>query len=407
MGFLSSIRPKNLSSSEELYRQIQWAFGTGVDTSSGITVNSTTALRLITVQKCIRVRTATMASLPCHIIEQKGEMKDKAEDFYLYEKLLNQPNSWMTSALFWAMVEAYVCLRGNFIAYKMGLPGRPILELIPISWDRVNRVEQHEDYSITYDIQLKNGQIKTLSQDQVMHIRGLLTLDGFTGVNPIQYSRETIGLGLASEKFLTNYFGRGLQPGAVVKHPMSLSAIGNSNLKEALKEKYEALKTDQNFMLLDEGMDITFPTIKLVDAQYLEIMKMNEADICGLFRVPLMLIQSGDKTPTYASAEQFMINYSTMGVAPDCRNYEQSIRKDLLTDEEKKRYYAKFEMRGLMRGAFKDQMEGFATAIEEEIMNPNECRRALDMNPYKGGEVYKNRKTSKAVEQSSNQGVQK
>ncbi len=388
--------------SHQLQKLIIDTYGGGM-TSSGISVSSDTALRLATVQKCVRVRAATMASLPCHIMTKQGEMKEKAEDFYLYDKLLNQPNSWMTSALFWSMVEAYVCLRGNFLAYKSGLPGRPIKELIPINWDKIEKVEQNEDYSVTYTIRLKNGELKTLSQDQVMHIRGLLTLDGYTGVNPIQYSRETIGLGLASERFLTKYFGRGLQPGAIVKHPLSLSAQGNANLKAVVKEKYEQLKTDQNFMLLDEGMDITFPTIKLVDAQYLEIMKMNESDICGLFRVPLMLIQSGDKTPTYASAEQFMINYSTMGVSPDCRNYEQSIRKDLLSEEEKKKYYAKFEMRGLLRGAFKDQMEGFAVAIDKEIMNPNECRDVLDMNPYKGGDVYKTR-TSTTKQQD--QGVQ-
>jgi HK97 family phage portal protein len=402
MGIISRLKRPQAMNSHQLQKLIIDTYGGGM-TSSGISVSSDTALRLATVQKCVRVRAATMASLPCHIMTKQGKMKEKAEDFYLYDKLLNQPNSWMTSALFWSMVEAYVCLRGNFLAYKSGLPGRPIKELIPINWDKIEKVEQNEDYSVTYTIRLKNGELKTLSQDQVMHIRGLLTLDGYTGVNPIQYSRETIGLGLASEKFLTKYFGRGLQPGAIVKHPLSLSAQGNANLKAVLKEKYEALKTDQNFMLLDEGMDITFPTIKLVDAQYLEIMKMNESDICGLFRVPLMLIQSGDKTPTYASAEQFMINYSTMGVSPDCRNYEQSIRKDLLTEEERKKYYAKFEMRGLLRGAFKDQMEGFAVAIDKEIMNPNECRDVLDMNPYKGGDVYKTR-TSTTKQQG--QGVQ-
>jgi len=402
MGIISRLKRPQAMNSHQLQKLIIDTYGGGM-TSSGISVSSDTALRLATVQKCVRVRAATMASLPCHIMTKQGEMKEKAEDFYLYDKLLNQPNSWMTSALFWSMVEAYVCLRGNFLAYKSGLPGRPIKELIPINWDKIEKVEQNEDYSVTYTIRLKNGELKTLSQDQVMHIRGLLTLDGYTGVNPIQYFRETIGLGLASEKFLTKYFGRGLQPGAIVKHPLSLSAQGNANLKAVLKEKYEALKTDQNFMLLDEGMDITFPTIKLVDAQYLEIMKMNESDICGLFRVPLMLIQSGDKTPTYASAEQFMINYSTMGVSPDCRNYEQSIRKDLLTEEERKKYYAKFEMRGLLRGAFKDQMEGFAVAIDKEIMNPNECRDVLDMNPYKGGDVYKTR-TSTTKQQD--QGVQ-
>lgn len=404
MGLLSRLRPQAMSS-EELYRMIASTFGGG-STSSGVSVNSASAMQLITVQNCVRVRAATMASLPCHIMEQQGGMKNKAEDFYLYEKLLYQPNSFMTAALFWSMVEAYICLRGNFIAFKAGLPGRPVLELIPISWDKVEKIEQHEDYSITYDIRLKNGELKTLSQDQVMHIRGLLTLDGFTGVNPIQYARETVGLGIVSEKFLAGYLGRGLQPGAVVKHPLSLSAPANANLKAALKEKYKALEQDQNFMLLDEGMTIDFPSIKLVDAQYLELMKMNEAQICGLFRTPLMLIQSGDKTPTYASAEQFMLNYSVTGVTPDCINYEQYIRKDLLTIEERKKYYAKFDLKGLLRGDFKTRMDGYAIGIDKEFFNPNEVRAWEDMNPYSGGEIYKTR-TSTTKDTGNNQEVQK
>jgi HK97 family phage portal protein len=143
--------------------------------------------------------------------------------------------------------------------------------------------------------------------------------------------------------------------------------------------------------LIDEAMDIVFPEIKLVDQQYIELMKMNEAQICGLYRVPLMLIQSGDKTPTYASAEQFMINYLTIGVTPDVTNYEKVIRRDILTPEERKKYYAKFETKALLRSAFKDQMEGFRIGVNTEIYSPNEVREFMDMNPYEGGDEYRTR----------------
>lgn len=376
--------------SEYIQQKILEIYGGGV-TSSGVSVNSETAMRLITVQNCVRVRTATIGQLPCHIMERAGKMRNKAEDFYLYELLHDQPNSWMTSTEFWAMVEAFVCLRGNFIAFKSRLPGRPIRELIPISWDRVEKCEQHEDYSLTYDIRMANGEIRTYTQDQIMHIRGLLTLDGFTGVNPIQYARETMGNGIAQVKHLGNFFGKGMRPGAVIEHPQNLNSQAYSNLKENLKKKMAGLGTHWDLVLIDEGMKIQFPEIKLVDAQYLELMKMNEAQICGLFRVPLMLVQSGDKAPTYASAEQFMLAYSIYGVTPDIVNYEKAIRRDLLTQEEKERYYAKFSIDGLLRGDFKTRMEGFQIAIDKEIMNPNEVRDLLDMNPYKGGDEYRTR----------------
>lgn len=365
-------------------------YGGLTPTSSGVPVGINSAMRLTTVQNCVRIRAFTIAQLPCNIMERSGDKKIQATDFPLYEKLHDQPNSWMTATEFWAMAEAHICLRGNFYVYKRGLEGRPVKELIPLGPDVVTRVEQNEDYSLIYHTKMRDGTIAPIPGNKMMHLRGL-TLDGITGVNPIEYARETVGLGLASNQFLGQYFSKGMHPGAIMKHPLTLNAPAYANLKKNMKEKYEGLGKSHEFMLIDEGMDITFPTIKLVDAQFLEQMKMNEAQICGLFRVPLMLVQSGDKAPTYASSEQFMIAYSVYGVTPDCVNYEKAIRRDLLTPQERKKYYAKFNLSGLMRGDFKTRMEGYQVAIDKEIMNPNEVRALEDMNPYKGGDRYATR----------------
>ncbi len=416
MGIVSRIRPQARINeyTENLIKEI---YG-GHSTSSGISVNSDTAMRLITVQNCVRVRAFTIGHLPCHIMEKIGNLRNKAETFYLYDLLHDQPNSWMTSSEFWGMCEAHICLRGNFYVYKAQLEGRPIRELIPLKSGAVQEVIQNPDYSLTYKIAVNDertiraayddgylsstgAQIKEFPQRKIMHIRGL-TLNGIVGMNPIQYARETAGLGLAGEKFLARFFGKGMHPGVIFKHKLPLSSPAHANLKENLRKKYEGLGESWEMMLIDEDMSVEFPTIKLVDAQYLEEMKMNEAQICGLFRVPLMLVQSGDKTPTYASAEQFFLNFSITGIVPDCVNYEKAIRRDLLTDDEKKRYYAKFNIDGLLRGDFKSRMEALGIAIDKEIMNPNEVREIIDMNPYVGGDEYRTRTST--VKQPSQQG---
>lgn len=371
--------------------------------SAGITVGTDSAMRLITVQNCIRVRAFTIGQLPCHVMKKQGDKKMQATDFYLYELLHDQPNSWMTSAEFWAMAEAHICLTGNFYVYKLGIEGRPIQELIPLKCGAVVEIKQDENnYTLTYYIRFpKTGEIKPIPGNKIMHLRGL-TLDGIVGVNPIEYARETVGLGLASNQFLGQYFSKGMHPGAVIKHPLSLSAPAHSNLKKNLTEKYGGLGKSHELMLIDEGMDISFPSINLVDQQYLENMKMNEAQICGLFRVPLMLIQSGDKAPTYASSEQFMIAYSVYGVTPDCVNYEKAIRRDLLDPEERKKYYAKFSLAGLMRGDFKTRMEGYQIAINCELLNPNEARSLEDLNPYDGGNEFRTRTSTVKENESKN-----
>jgi HK97 family phage portal protein len=218
-------------------------------TEAGVAVNSETAMRLMTVHNCVRVRAFTISQLPCHIMRQAGRMKERATDFYLYEKLHDQPNSWMTAPEFWAMAEAHICLRGNFYVYKLGIEGRPVQELIPIGPDRVREVIQNNDYTLTYRVRVgkdykatpegyqsdSGGQVIDVPGSRIMHFRGL-TLDGVIGVNPIEYARESVGLGMASVQFLSRYFGKGMHPGAVVRHPMSLSAPAHSNLRENLQK---------------------------------------------------------------------------------------------------------------------------------------------------------------------------
>ena len=90
---------------------------------------------------------------------RSGKITEDATDFYLYELLHDQPNSWMSSAEFWAMAEAYVCLRGNFYAYKLGMPGGPIQQLIPMKAEQVQKVEQLNDYSLVYHIKMKDNTV--------------------------------------------------------------------------------------------------------------------------------------------------------------------------------------------------------------------------------------------------------
>jgi len=70
---------------------------------------------------------------------------------------------------------------------------------------------------------------------------------------------------------------------------------------------------------------------------------------------------------------------------------EKAISRDLIPAAKRKTQYAKFAAQGLQRGSFKEQMDSFAVAIDKEIMNPNECRELLEMNPYDGGDTYKTR----------------
>jgi HK97 family phage portal protein len=387
-------RPRADSTLERLVREY---FGGGT-TSSGVSVNSDNAMRMMTVNNCIRVLFNCVSQMPCQLMKEVEEVKTKAKDHPLYKVISKRPNRWMTSPQFWGLAIVHVCLRGNFYAFKVKV-GNQVRELLPIHPDRVIDVTQNPDWSLTYKIsdvlningksQSSNQSYRNYSQDEIFHIRGL-SLNGYVGLNPIQYAREAIGVGLASEKFLANYFGQGMHPGAVIKYPGSLDPVLHANLWTAYKQKYSGLKASSDLMLLDNGMDIDFPSIKLVDAQFLEQMRFTEAQICGLYGVPLILVQAGSTPATFASSLQFKQSFVDFTIAPIAVNFETTIDKDLLNDKDQDTHYAKYNMGSLLRGNMAERFAAYAIGLQNKFMNSNQVRGLEDWNAREGGDIYEN-----------------
>jgi len=356
----------------------------------GIALTSETAMRQMTVNNCVRVLYNCVSQMPCQLMEEVDDVKNKAKKHSLYKVIGKRPNSWMTSPQFFGMAIVHLCLRGNFYAYKARI-GNKITALLPLHPDRV-QVFQGDDWSLSYRVTSSKGQ-KDYLQEDIFHIRGL-SLDGITGINPIEYARQCVFNGQASETFIGNYFSKGMHPGTIIEHPMSLDPKTHANLWEAFKQKYSGLGNSQELMLIDEGMKIQFPTIKLVDQQFIEQQRFTESQICGMFGVPLILVQAGDTPATYASSTEFKRNFVDMTLAPIAVNFETTIDRDCLTDEEQGRYYTRFNLNSLLRGNPTERAEFYQTMINCEAMAPNEARQLEDLNKYDGGDVFRTRTSS-------------
>ena len=71
--------------------------------------------------------------------------------------------------------------------------------------------------------------------------------------------------------------------------------------------------------------------------------------------------------------------------------WEQSIQRRLLSSEEKKRYFVKFNVEGLLRGDYQSRMSGYATARQNGWMSANDIRELENMDRIpaeEGGDLY-------------------
>lgn len=92
-----------------------------------------------------------------------------------------------------------------------------------------------------------------------------------------------------------------------------------------------------------------------------------------------------------SNIEHQSLEFSMFTMTPWVRRWEQRLDMHLLSESEKRAgYFAKFNMRGLMRGDMKSQGEAFKLLREVGAYNPNRILELLDENPRTdpGGEQY-------------------
>ena len=71
--------------------------------------------------------------------------------------------------------------------------------------------------------------------------------------------------------------------------------------------------------------------------------------------------------------------------------WEQAMQKALFLPEEKKQYFLKFNVNGLMRGDYESRMTGYSIGRQNGWLSANDIRELEDMNPVpdeEGGNLY-------------------
>ena len=184
----------------------------GSPTVSGARINERTALQISAVYACIRVIAESIGSLPLHVyrrLEPRG--REKASRTREYALLHNAPNERMTSCIFREVMTAHVLLFGNaygLIEFDNSGKTRAIWPLMP----NLVTPNLRPDRRLEYIVKDAIANIETTyPSDEIIHIPGL-SFDGVSGVSPILYHREGIGLAAALETFGAEYFGHGTAP---------------------------------------------------------------------------------------------------------------------------------------------------------------------------------------------------
>ena len=368
--------------------------------SAGKYVTERSAMQMTAVYCCVRILSEAVASLPLQFYRYTDEGgKEKAVDHPLYFLLHDEPNLEMTSFIFRETLMGHLLIWGNAFAQIIRNGKGEIIALYPLMPDRM-KVDRDNNGRLYYEYTVydsddvdgrkgtdKAGRIVRLQPHDVLHIPGL-GFDGLVGYSPIAMAKNAIGLAIATEEYGSKFFANGAAPSGVLEHPGTIK--DPSRVRESWQATFGGSGNANKIAVLEEGMKYTPISISPEQAQFLETRKFQIDEIARIFRVPPHMIGDLEKS-SFNNIEQQSLEFVKYTLDPWVSRWEQAMVRSLLTPAEKKKYFFKFNVDGLLRGDYQSRMNGYATARQNGWMSANDIRELenLDRIPEEeGGDAY-------------------
>lgn len=369
----------------------QYTFYMG-GTSAGKAVTERSAMQMTAVYSCVRILAEAVAGLPLHFYKYNEDgSKSKAIDNNLYHLLHDEPNPEMSSFVFRETLMTHLLLWGNAYAQIIRNGKGEVIALYPLMPNKMS-VDRDDKGTLYYSYQRSQEEGKeagtvTLSTRDVLHIPGL-GFDGLVGYSPIAMAKNAIGLAIATEEYGAKFFANGAAPSGVLEHPGTIK--DPARLRENWNSTFGGSANSGKVAVLEEGMKYTPISISPEQAQFLETRKFQINEIARIFRVPPHMVGDLEKS-SFSNIEQQSLEFVKYTLAPWIIRWEQSLNRALLSLEEKKTYFFKFNVEGLLRGDYQSRMQGYATARQNGWMSANDIRELENLDKISAeddGDLY-------------------
>ena len=393
MSFLSSLFRSRDKPLKDRTSGSAYTFFMGGSTA-GKNVNERSAMQMTAVYACVRILSEAIAGLPLHMYRYKDEGgKEKATGHTLYHLLHDEPNPEMTSFVFRETLMTHLLLWGNAYAQIIRNGKGEVIALYPLMPNRmeVNRDQNGMLYYVyqksSDDAPTMEGSSVILSPSEVLHVPGL-GFDGLVGYSPIAMAKNAIGLSMAAEEYGAKFYANGAAPSGVLEHPGVLK--DPAKVRDSWNAAFGGSSNSHKVAVLEEGLKYTPISISPNEAQFLETRKFQIDEIARIFRVPPHMVGDLEKS-SFSNIEQQSLEFVKYTLDPWVVRWEQSLSRALLSETEKKNYFFKFNLEGLLRGDYQSRMQGYSIGIQNGFMCPNDVRELenLDLIPDElGGNKY-------------------
>ncbi len=348
----------------------------GAVSAAGEPVSLERAAGLSAVWACTSLISGSIASMPLITYRRvEDEGRAKATEHPLFDVLRLRPNPVQSVMAFWEAMVTALLLRGNAYALITKDDDGRVRALWYTSPDRVS-VTVTKTGKLVYKVSPPAGAQFTVPDGQMLHITGPMSPDGFMGRSVIRTFADTLGLGLALERYSSEFFSNAATPRGILTTANRLSDTARARLKTVLAENHASPGQRHKTLVLEEGMTWAALGVSAEDSQLIESRAFGVQEVARIFGVPVAMINGDMKTSlTYSNSESRSLDFLKFCLGPWTARIEAAVNFACISPLERKQMYVEFLPDSLLSTDTKSRYEAYAIALSNGILTIDEVRR--------------------------------
>lgn len=345
---------------------------------SGELVTDDTALRLSTVWACVDLIARTGSTMPCDVVRYSGGSRVEVAK----GSLLREPAAGMTLTQWLNAIYVSLLLRGNAYGQVVEHDGTypTQIELLHpdcVSW--TNKAVGGGNYWVP---RIERQETRVWPLGDLWHLPAHTIPGSPVGLSPVEYARQSIGAGLAAERFSSRFFGADGHPSSILYSERDVTPDQARAIKDAFKNA--TLGTREPAVL---GAGLKYESIQIApeESQFLEAQRFSVEQVARFFGVSPEMVGASvsGASVTYANREQRTLDFLAFTMNPWLVRVEEALTALLPRPQ-----VVKFNTNALLRSDTKTRFEVYQIASAIQTLTRNEIRAFEDMPPLEGGDEF-------------------
>lgn len=359
-----------------------------VMTAAGVPVTADRPI-VSAVYRCGALLSNTVAGLPGGIYRKLARGRQEVPGHPVSRVFWRKPNPYQNHFQFKQMLLWHAIFRGAAFARIVSTSGGGF-ELWPLHPDRMEGPELLESGRLRYTYRRPDGRpAEKLLEGVDLFVFKSLAPDGLKGLGMMDLARETFGLATATERYGASLFSQAARYSGALKlrAGVTMQPETKREVSESIRREGAGPGSWWSIPIFEDGMEWQNISMSNDDAQFLETRKFTISDIARWFGIPPHMIGDVERSTSWGTGiEAQATQFVAYGLLPWLVSLEAVVNDVFLPDTGTD--YARFNVKGLLRGDTKERFSVYEIAIRNGIYSPNDCREFEEENAREGGDEY-------------------